>query len=296
MRETRYGLDVYFGDGINSNVIIDPVNKIYFDASGVMPKIDEAYTGYLTHDHPDHVWIKNLKGILYLPENNNSLNNPDMNARINHAENMFKDDLGIYPGILGTKAFLYTNYAIALVDYVIHKKQYTNLQIKTFRNEQTINDITCYILGGHSADTTIYILERDDKRIGITGDTLYRNSASNSYKTRDADLNNSILADMKIATLGLDVIMPGHGPVIEGKDKIKEMYTNSMNWEINEEQVMLNLTKKEGGTNIKEIKKLRGYEGRSDMGYGRPFAFAKQALKQGLIIIEKKQLIYNYLK
>lgn len=276
---------VYRGNGISSNAIVDRTNKVVFDPSNVLPdKGFDDYTFAATHVHPDHVNTCKVKGPFYVT----GIGSDYLIKPVKHADIMFTDKTGLYPGIFGSELFLNAYKFGAGVEHCIHKSVYESLDLRIMDDYDVVNGYTANVIGGHSPDTVVFSIKDGDKLVGIGGDCVHRDRKSGSQKTRDASYEMIIKGSDRLQKIGFDLMYMGHGPEIKGASNISYMFESVINYEVNMGKAMLKMGL--NGTDFKAIKKELGFEGRSDGGYGRVYAFAVFALENGLMEIKDKKL------
>jgi len=276
---------VYPGNGVNSNSIVNKTDKWVIDPSGALPKMDfNGYTFLLTHVHPDHVNVCNVKG----PLNVTGIGKDYILNPVKHADLMFRDKIGMYPGIFGSDLFRNGYKLVAGVEHLVHKSAYDSLDVKVLKDGDVTCGLTAIIVGGHTPDSSVFSFEDSYDTTGVGGDIVYRDRKSGSYKSRDASYKGVILGSNKLQKVGFDKMILGHGPEISGTYNISYMLESVINYEVNMGKAMLKMGL--NGTDFRAIKKELGFEGRSDGGYGRVYAFAVFALENGLMEIKNKKL------
>jgi glyoxylase-like metal-dependent hydrolase (beta-lactamase superfamily II) len=90
-------------------------------------------------------------------------------------------------------------------------------------------DVLAKSLPGHTPDSTLYLFEHQVGRIGISGDIVFAPNTTQKGVLGFlsalwlSDLDGYVASLRRLLELKIDVLLPGHGKVVFGRDEVREV-------------------------------------------------------------------------
>lgn len=87
--------------------------------------------------------------------------------------------------------------------------------------------MTTRFLPGHTPDSTLFTFERDGRRLGLCGDIAFGSKADGDTALGLlsllwlSNLDAYVESLAKLAAMEIDVLIPGHGGVVNGRDNVR---------------------------------------------------------------------------
>ncbi len=87
--------------------------------------------------------------------------------------------------------------------------------------------VQAHWLPGHTPDSTAYVFERDGARVGVTGDVAFGPKGGGLRALGFlcalwlSNLDDYVASLRRLAALRLDLLLPGHGAPVQGRDAVR---------------------------------------------------------------------------
>ena len=96
-------------------------------------------------------------------------------------------------------------------------------------------EVTAHFLPGHTPDSTVFLFEHEGVRVGVCGDVAFGPKGGGIPALGflcalwGSDLDDYVASLRRLAELPIDLLVPGHGAVVWGRDEVGAAVARALN-------------------------------------------------------------------